>query len=177
MDTFKAICSRRSVRTYTGEGLSHDELEHILIAANAAPVGLGKYEDMHLSIITNAELMRKVDEAGARMFGDPNMRPLHGAPLFILVSTKKPEPLMANVAYSDAAIIVQNMVLEAIDLGVGACHIWGAVAALSNDPEIIKELNLPEGFVPCCGVVLGKTDIAYEVRDVPTDRISQNTIA
>ncbi len=176
MKTFEAICSRKSVRSYTGEGITADELNHIITAANAAPVGMGQYDGMHLTIVTNPELLKKIDQAGAAMFGKPDMHPLYGAPVFILVSTKTPAKMMENVAFSNAAIIAHNMALEATELGIGACYIWGAVAAISSSPDVLKELNLPENFVPCCGIILGKTDYKYVLREIPANRIGKNTI-
>lgn len=112
------------------------------------------------------------------MFGDSNTRTLYGAPMLIIVSSKKPEEnaFAENVAYSNAAIIAHNMSLEATDLGVGSCYIWGAIAALATAPDIVAELNLPDGFIPCCAVVFGDTQENYESRDIRLDRISQNTI-
>lgn len=110
------------------------------------------------------------------MFGKQDMHPLYGAPVFILVSTKTPAKMMENVAFSNAAIIAHNMALEATELGIGTCYIWGAVAAITTSPDLVKELNLPEAFIPCCGIVLGKTDYKYELREIPENRISQNTV-
>lgn len=176
MKTLETICSRKSIRSYTGEGITQNELKQILTAANASPVGMGRYDEMHLTIVTNLELLRKIDQAGAAMFGKPDIHPLYGAPVLILVSTKTPAERRENVAYSNAAIIAHNMALEATELGIGVCHIWGAVAAVTASPDIIKELNLPEDFIPCCGIVLGQTDCKYEPRDIPEDRIEKNII-
>ncbi len=90
MKTLETICSRKSIRSYTGEGITQDELKQILTAANASPVGMGRYDEMHLTIVTNLELLRKIDQAGAAMFGKPDIHPLYGAPVLILVSTKTP---------------------------------------------------------------------------------------
>lgn len=177
MNTMETICSRKSVRTYTGEQITEEQLSAILKAANAAPVGMGQYGDVHLTVVTNAELLGRIDAAGTAMVGKPDAHPLYGAPMLILVSAKKPSvKAMENVAYSNAAIIVQNMALAATELGVGVCHIWGAITAILNAPDILKELNLPEGFIPCCAVTLGKTDYTYEEREIPIDRIAANTI-
>ena len=177
MNTIETICARKSVRTYTGEQITEEQLNTILKAANAAPIGLGQYESVHLTIITNAELLGKIDAAGAAMTGKPDAHPLYNAPMFVLVSAKMPSvKVMENVIYSDAAIIAQNMILAATELSVGACPIWGATTAILNVPDILKELHLPEGFTPCCGVVLGKTDYTYEEREIPMDRIARNTI-
>ena len=177
MNTMEAVCSRKSVRSYTGEPVTAEELNTILKAANASPVGMGQYDAMHLTVITNKDLLAKIEKATAALFGKPDMRPLYNAPMLVLVSTREPAPMMANTAYSNAAIIVHNMALAATELGVGHCDIWGAVAAASHDPEILAELNLPEGFIPCCGICLGKTTEKYELREIPADRIAQTTIA
>lgn len=177
MKTMEAICARKSVRSYTGERITAEELNTVLKAANAAPVGMGRYEDIHLTVITNAELLGRIDAAGAAMFGKPDIHPLYAAPMLILVSAKLPTAEgMKNVTYSNAAIIAQNMALAATELGVGVCHIWGATMAVLNAPDILKELSLPDGFTPCCAVTLGKTDCVYTPREIPQDRISRNVI-
>lgn len=176
MNTLDTLLSRKSIRSYTGEQISAEELEVILKSANAAPIGMGKYEDMHLTVIQNPELLNKIDAAAAAMFGDPSRHPLYGAPTLILVSSRKPAPGRENIAYSNAAIVVHNMALAATELGLGACHIWGAVAAISKNPDLVAELKLPENFGPCCAVSLGKTDMTYSVREIPLDRISRNEI-
>lgn len=175
MNTLDTIYSRKSVRSYTGESISEEELDIILKAANAAPVGLAKYENMHLTVISNADLLKKIEANAAQAMGNPDLHVCYGAPMFILVSTREPAPTGQNIAYSNAAIIAHNMALVATELGIGTCHIWGAIGTLAANPELVKEFNLPEGFIPCCGVVLGKTDAEYEVREIP-DRITKNVI-
>lgn len=176
MNTMDTICKRRSVRSYTGEQITEEQLDTVLKAANAAPVGMGRYEDVHLTVITDKELLGRIDAAGAAMFGKPDMHPLYGAPTLIMISVKMPPEAMRNVAYSNAAIIAQNMALAATELGVGVCHIWGATMATLNAPDILKELHLPEGFLPSCAVTLGKTECVYDQRDIPSDRIAVNVI-
>lgn len=173
MTLTEALIKRRSVRSYTGEPISDDELETILKAACVAPVGMGRYEDAHLTIITNKELLRDIKEST----GVTDRDVLYGAPMLIVVSQKHPESTaMDNVMYSNAATIVQNMALAATELGVGACHIWGATMAMSANAELTSRLALPENFIPCCGIALGKTEFKYETRDVPCDRIAKNII-
>lgn len=176
MTMMETICSRKSIRSYTGESITNEELNTILKAANASPVGMGQFENMHLTVITNKELLAKIEKATAALFRQPGMHPLYNAPMLILVSAKAPAPMMENTVYSSAAIIAHNMALAATELGVGHCDIWGAVAALSHSPELVAELHLPEGFVPCCSVCLGKTTEEYTLRDVPMNKIAQNTV-
>lgn len=176
MNTMETICSRKSVRSYTGENITAEELSVILKAANASPVGMGQFDSLHLTVITNKELLGKIEKATATMFGKPDMHPLYNAPTLILVSSKKPAPMMENVAFSNAAIMVHNMALAATELGVGSCYIWGAITAISRADDILAELKLPEGFIPCCAISLGKTNDTYEMRDIPADKIAKTFI-
>ncbi len=174
METMKAINNRKSVRTYTGEKISENDLQTILKAANQAPVGMGRYENVHLTVIEMPELLRAIEENAAKVFGRPDMQPFYGAPIYIVVSAKPMNKTMSNVEYSNAAIIVQNMALTAVDLGIGSCYIWGATMALSTNPDLVKQLCLPEGFSPCCGIILGVTTEQYSERIIPDNRIIIN---
>lgn len=176
MTTMDTICSRKSVRSYTGENITANELDVILKAANASPVGMGQYDSLHLTVITNKELLAQIEASAAAMFGKPDMHPLYGAPTLILVSSRKPAPMMENVAYSNAAIMAHNMALAATELAVGSCYIWGATAAMSRNTELLAALRLPEGFIPCCALALGKTGETYALRDIPADRITASHI-
>ena len=169
MNTLESIFSRKSVRSFTGKP-TEDELKTILKAAYASPIGRAKYENVHLTVITNQELLDKIDTIAAAFFRNPEIHPMYNAPVYIVVSAKLSNPA-DNVGYSNCAIVVENMALAAVEMGLGACHIWGATIALSQNKELLKELNLPEGFTPCCGIILGKTEEIYTEREVPDNRI------
>ena len=144
METIKAICSRKSVRSYTGEKVSEEELKTLLKAANAAPVGMAQYQTLHITVIEDKGLLDQIEQAGARLFGKPGLHPLYGAPTLILLSSQGNGPM----ELSNASCVIENMALAAVDLGIGAVHIWGAVAGLNKDPGLVAELGLPEGFIP-----------------------------
>ena len=163
------LLKRKSVRTYTGEGLTDEELNLILKACNASPVGMKRYDTLHLTIVSDQELLAKIIEESSKMFNRGS--PLYGAPILILISSSALHPGMENVMYSNAAIMSHNIALAATELNIGSCYIWGATAAISKNDEILKELKLPEGHILCCGVILGKTLEKYEVKEIP-ERIS-----
>ena len=177
MNTMETICSRKSVRSYNGRNITQAELEQILKAAYAAPVGMKAYDTLILTVVTNQAFMDKLNADSAAMMGRPDAIPLYGAPTLIIVSSTLPGGARDNVAYSNAACIVENIALEAVDLGIGTCHIWGAIRALNDTPELVQELNLPEGYVPCCAVILGHTEEAYQLREIPMDRIKTDYLA
>ncbi|MBQ2765260.1 MAG: nitroreductase family protein [Firmicutes bacterium] len=170
MNTMEVLNCRRSIRTYTGEGISRAELMQILDAAYAAPVGMGAYDTMALTVVTNPHLLAQYDDAAAKLFKNRE-HPLYGAPIMIVVSAQMQEAPLDNVSYSNAAIIAHNMTLAAVEMGIGSCLIWGAVIAGNNDPELVAKLNLPEGYKPCCSVVLGRTNEEYQPREIPENRI------
>ena len=171
MNTLDAIYRRKSVRSYNGKNITEAELNQLLKAAYAAPVGMKAYDTLIMTVVTNQTFMDKLNADSAAMMGRPDTVPLYGAPTMIIVSSTLPGGARDNVAYSNAACIVENIALEAVELGIGTCHIWGAIRALNANPELVKELNLPEGYVPCCAVILGHTDETYELREIPMDRI------
>lgn len=157
MNTMETILSRRSVRSYTGEPVTDTELNILLQAAHAAPVGRALFDTLLLTVITDRGFMERLNALTGR-------EALYGAPMMILVSSELTDG-DNNVAHSNAAGIVENIALAAVELGLGTCHIWGAVRALNTSPELLGELHLPEGMVPCCAVIIGRTEEKYEARD------------
>ena len=176
MNTLDAIHSRRSISNFNGENITESELNEILKSAYAAPVGRAMYETLNLTVITNKDLLDKWEKHMQAITGNPYLHPFYGAPAVILVSSAMPNAPMNNVNYSNAAIVVHNMALAATELGVGACHIWGAVGVLNGNTELVKEFNIPDGMVPCCAIALGHFDGKYELREVEDNRIKTNYI-
>ncbi len=174
MKTMETLCRRKSVRTYTGEAPTSKQMELILKAAQAAPVAMGRFDSMHLTVITNADLLAKLEEAGSKELGKPG-KMLYNAPVLVLVSAKIPEGA-ENSMHSSAAMVVHNMALEATELGVGSVDIWGCIRGASKNESLVAQLHLPEGFVPCCAIALGQTTEEFPVRDIPMDKMAVSTI-
>lgn len=172
MELTKIFNIRKSIRSFTGEAVSDEVLAKILSAANASPVGLGKYDSVHLTVVKSKELLEKMEHNAEAVLHMQGRSFLYQAPELVIVSTTGSD----NVSHSNAAIVAHQMVLEAVDCGVGACHIWGCTMTLGGNAELIKELGIPEGFVPSCAVALGITDEEYSERDIPKNRISVNYI-
>lgn len=175
MNTFENIYSRKSIRTYNGENVTESELNEILKAAYAAPVGRALYDTLNITVISNRDYLNRWEDYCEASSGH---RPFYGAPTVILVSSAIPSTDLknVNVNFSNAAILVQNMAIAATELGVGSCHIWGAIRDLNDNEALLKELNLPEGMIPCCAIILGHTDEKYELREIPESRIKTNFI-
>ena len=175
MNTFENLFSRRSIRTYNGKNITETELNKILKAAYASPVGRALFDTLNITVISNRNYIDKWEDYCENESGH---RPFYGAPTVVLVSSLIPSPDLksVNVNFSNAAIIVQNMAIAATELGIGSCHIWGAVRFLNDNAELLKELNLPDGMIPCCAITLGHTDEKYEIRDIPENKIKTNFV-
>lgn len=175
MNTFENLFSRRSIRTYNGKNITDEELSEILKAAYAAPVGRALFDTLNITVISNRNYLNKWEDYCESESGH---RPFYGAPTVILVSSLIPSTDLksVNVNFSNAAILVQNMATAATELGIGSCHIWGAVRLLNDNAELLEELNLPDGMVPCCAIILGRTDEKYELRNIPENKIKTDFI-
>lgn len=171
MNAMDNLFARRSIRSFTGEPLSREMINQLLKAAYAAPVGMGRYDSLHITVVTNRDYLNALQSAFASHTGRPGAQPLYGAPVLIILSSIFPGIPTDNSSYSNTAIISQNIALAATAMGVGACHIWGVIRALNTCPQLLRKLNLPEGFMPCCGVALGYTQETYTVREIAKDRI------
>ena len=64
METMKAIAKRKSTRAFNPEkGIAKADLDAILAAGCAAPVGAGDYSSLHLTIIQSKEMLDKINKA------------------------------------------------------------------------------------------------------------------
>lgn len=171
MDTFEVLASRKSVRTYTGEPPSGEQLDQVLSAAMCAPVVMADYHNVMIDVVSDPKVLARIDGAGRDLFGSPKMKsPLYRAPMLVVVSARI-YPGRENAMYSSCAIIVHNMALAATELGLGSVCIWGSITAVAHRPHVLTMLQLPEGFFPCCGLALGQTDATFPRRDVDPNRI------
>lgn len=154
MEMLKAIAMRKSTRGYKAEQISDESLTVILNAGCAAPVGMGAYDSVHITVIQNSDLLDKITKVTANVFGNPNMKPFYGAPTLVIVSGK-PNEKSPNVEVANAACIIENMTLAATNINIGSVYLWAFLSSFSADKELLKELDLSIGFVPVSGIALG----------------------
>ena len=175
MELSEAMKRRKSVRSYTGEPITEEQLQHILQAAWAAPVGGARYNTVHMTIVKNKDMLAKIEKNMADKTGNSDFHPLYGAPLMIIFSIK--DPGNEKVTAADVGCILQNMALAATEEGVGHCDIYGATVLLDQNEELKRELGIPEGYTALGSMILGQTDEKYEIRDIPDHRFGgENTI-
>lgn len=157
MELIKAIALRNSIRKYKPEQISDDELNFILKAGCAAPIGLGKCELVNITVIQNSNILKKLSKKIALLRGTPDSDPLYGAPTIIVISAK-PYIKYPHAEFANAACIIENMLLAATDQNIGSVYLWGVAMAIQLDSELYEELGFTDGFNPISGLALGYSD-------------------
>lgn len=158
METFKALTSRKSVRTYTKTAVDRDAVEKIVLAGQKAP-NAGPF---HITVITDADLLKEINDTTLTAMKNSGneflmsraeldgYQPLYGAPVLILLSA--PDEGYGKV---NTACVATYMTIAATALGLGSCYVVSPVFGLNATKEILKKLNLPDNYVPMCGVLVG----------------------
>ena len=139
MDTFTCIRTRREVREYLDEPISEESLLRILEAGRLAPSSKNS-QPWHFVVIKNKETLDRIASL------TPTGAHIGKAPLAIATlmdGAKLPEV--------DGARAIQNMVLEAWDLGIGACWVTNfyddAVKDILGAPQRMKLISvIPFGY-------------------------------
>ena len=170
MEFMKTIAMRKSTRSYKSGQINDENLNTILTAGCAAPIGMGAYNEVHMTVIQNPDLLARISKAIANLIGNPKANPLYGAPTLVIVSGK-PNDKAANIEIANASCIVENMTLAATNLSLGSVYVMGPIFVLNTDKELLKGLNLPEGFVPAAGILLG-----YPTESLTTEKELKQTI-
>lgn len=144
MDLFESIKSRRSVRNFSAQTVGRDLIEKIIEAGTLAPSACN-IQGWRFVAIDRPELKEKIFDLG----GSATIK---SAPVFILIFY---DNRTTNAEYADyvqsAAAAMQNMLLAAQELGLGAC--W--VAHLPRKKDLQKLFGAPRHFEPIAGLILG----------------------
>ena len=152
-EILKTIKSRRSVRAYTEQQISQEDLSTILEAATYAPSGMG-LQTWHFTAIQNGAVQEELNEKIKGAFAksdDPRLQErghsrtyccYYHAPTLVIVSNE-PTQWWASM---DCACAMQNIFLAAKSLGIGSCWI-NQLGQTCDDPDVrafLTKLGIPE---------------------------------
>jgi nitroreductase len=163
MELDVCIKGRRSVRAYTDEPVSKEDMMTVLEAGTWAPTGMGRQpwrfviiEDKNLIKLVSDEtkvLVQKYMPPLAERFSTQSDIICYNAPTLVLICTEKDQQ-WANVNLLDSVLAAQNMFLKAYELGLGTCYM-GFVQLLNNKPEILRKLGVPENCEMTVPFIIG----------------------
>ena len=176
-DTLELIKTRRSIRRYTGEQVSREDVEKVVEAGLYAANAGGGQRSMIMAV-NNVELATRIGRMNMAGFSraglaggcvsrdqpsvidDPTIRNgFYDAPAVLCVFCQ--ERFLFSVA--DAFCIAQTMALEAHSLGLGSCIVSRAEETFAT-PEgqvLLREWGVPKGYVCRAFLALGYCDGPY----------------
>ncbi len=166
MEFFEVLNTRRSVRSYTNEPVTKDEVETLLHAACMAP-SARNLQPWRFVVVDSRELL---DQIAAR---HPYAGFANRAPLAVVVCGI-PQEASGDFWVQDCAAATQNLLLAARALDLGA--VWCGLHPVEDRAQLMRDiLGIPDDVVPLSLVILGHTDKApHEAERVFASKTSRN---
>jgi len=164
------ILSRHCTRDFSPEPVSEKALNTILACAFSSPSSKNS-QPWFVSVTDDPTFIKSMsDRTVAVLKEDPifskaiegkdNFHVFYHAPLVLMISGKTEErALMLN-----SGIFLQNILLAAEAIGLGACPIGFARFLFEgNEADLYrKKLNIPENYTPVIGIALGNVAAASQ---------------
>lgn len=168
MDAIQAMLTRKSVKKYKPQPVEKELVDKIIEAGLNAPSGLNKQSPIILAV-TNKELRDELSRLNAG--DDPFFRadPFYGAPCVLVVLADKSVPTRVY----DGSLVMENMLLAAHALGLGACWIHRARETFER-PEgkaILKKLGIEGEYEGIGNCIVGYADINPEKKPRKENRV------
>jgi nitroreductase len=139
------IFARRSIRKYTGEPVTEEQVRKLLEAVMAAP-SANNSQPWHFVVVQDREQLRRLAEA------HPYGRMQAEAALSIAVCADP--TLSPRYWVQDCSAATENLLLAATALGLGG--VWLGVYPNQDRVARVKEvLGIPEGIEVLCLVAIG----------------------
>ena len=149
-DVIKTIATRRSIRNYTAQPVSPEQLNTLLQCAINAP-SARNLQPRYFTTLQRPEEIQELADGIARSRGMDH--PLHNAPAVIVISGA----IDSSWAVTDCSLSAQNIMLAAESLGLGTCFI-GCGTPFWNSPEgdaFAEKIQVPKGYHPLFAVTVG----------------------
>lgn len=145
LETMRA---RRTIRKYTDEKLSDDQINELLLAAMYAPSAWGK-KSWEFIVVEDEDLRKELSAL------TPYASQARSAPVNIVVMSNKQT---SSNWIEDSAIAAEHIILAAAKLGLGTS--WVQVRGMKHNgldaESYLKEmLGIPENYGVCCMVTVG----------------------
>ena len=151
MDLLEIMRTRRSVRKYSAQEISDDDIKKILSAALLAPSGHAKYP-CEFIVVKDRETLKKMSTCRVNV-----AKMLDGAACAVVVIADKEK---SDTIVEDCSVAMMNMELEATSLGIGNCWIQirgrnDSDNGLTSEEYLRGILNFPENFTCQSVLALG----------------------
>ncbi|MCL2301472.1 MAG: nitroreductase family protein [Firmicutes bacterium] len=162
-----AVLSRQTIREYTPEQISSDQLETLMLAALRAPSGRNS-QPIHARFCQNAGILKEMQVDFKNIVGwdtpvhtRSDTNPFyHNAPTFAFL-------FAGGDSRMEAGLMAENICIAAQGLGLGTVLV-GSVSPLFSDeaagPKWKRALHIPEDWQFMVGVGIGRPDESPEMK-------------
>lgn len=171
MNARQIILSRRSVRQYTEQAVSDEDIHIMLEAAMAAP-SAGNAQPWEFLVIDDKDVLQTVSTLS------PYMGMARNAPLAILVCGNLEREKYPGFWVQDCSAAIQNLMLAARSLELGS--VWTGIYPVEERVAgFCMEFKLPEHIVPLGLIVIGHPEKGVaankEEQRYNAERVHRNT--
>lgn len=150
MDLLEGIFTRRSIRKFTGEPISDQDIEMVLRAGFQAPSAHNS-QPWEFIIIKDKGTFERIAKAHSYAKFLPQ------AEVCIVVCGDKTKQNMTGFLIEDCSAAIENILLAAHGIGLGA--VWCGLYPVTHLTKAIKiNCLLPNSILPVGMVVLGHKD-------------------
>jgi nitroreductase len=150
MDALEAILTRRSIRKYTPEHVSSEQIEQLLGAAMSAP-SAGNEQPWHFIVIRERTVLDEIPSV------HPYSQMLHYANAAILVCADMELETHKGYFVQDCAAATQNILIAAKVIGLAT--VWLGVYPREDRVQGLRKiLELPEHVIPFSLIPVGYPD-------------------
>ena len=144
------IFNRASVRSFDERRVEPEKIELLMKAAMAAPSACNQ-QPWEFVAVTDAATLTRLSECS------PYAGCLQQAPLGIVVCMRTEGLYAPGYTQIDASAATENILLEAVHLGLGA--VWLGIAPGREKMEAVRQvIGAPETIQPFCLVACGYPD-------------------
>jgi nitroreductase len=158
------IYRRHSIRKYSDDAITPDQVEHILHAGMAGP-SAHNAQPWSFDVIDDRGLLNAIAA------GHPYGKMIKNAQFAIVVLAKKATVEKDPFYQQDLGAAVENMLLAATESGVGS--VWCGVHPVADVEKLFVDLlRIPEEFFPFAVVAFG---IPAE-QPAPSDRFEESRV-
>lgn len=158
--TLDVIMTRVSVRHFTSQKPTDEQINTLLRAAMAAPTAMNK-QPWGFLVVDDPAILQQIGEQF------PNSHVQDGAQIAIVPCgdlTKAIEGEGQTYWIQDVSAAVENLLLAAHSMGLGA--VWTGLTPITARAQQASELlGLPEHIVPLCIIPVGYPDEQPQVKD------------
>ncbi|MEG0899363.1 MAG: nitroreductase family protein [Oscillospiraceae bacterium] len=156
-EAYQNLINRKSVRAFTSDSISLENLQNIVRAGTFAPSAMNK-QSRQFTVIQDRNIITKLEKAIEQNLNRENYS-MYGANTIILVSDEKD---FSN-GYADCSCALENIFLAASSFGIGSVWI-NQLKTICDTPqvrEILSSLKIPDNHI-----VWGIAALGYPANDL-----------